>query len=99
LATFCSTTQTLTHPAFPQARIRTPLIVKLGAADLDKYLAEWFGPIAFVIATDRRTQSLAIARDAVKTHGALTLSCTRATRGDRPGDRLAEDAGVALSIN
>ena len=31
--------------------IRTPLIVKLDAADRDKYLDEWFGPIAFVIAT------------------------------------------------
>jgi acyl-CoA hydrolase len=27
----------------PAGAIRTPLIVKLGAADLDKYLAEWFG--------------------------------------------------------
>jgi phenylacetic acid degradation protein paaN len=93
-------TQTLTHPAFPQARIRTPLIVKLGAADLDKYLAEWFGPIAFVIATESTTQSLAIARDAVKTHGALTLSVY--SRSQEAIDRaieVAEDAGVALSIN
>jgi len=93
-------TQTLTHPAFPQARIRTPLIVKLGAADLDKYLAEWFGPIAFVIATESTTQSLAIARDAVKTHGALTLSVY--SRNQEAIDQaidVAEDAGVALSIN
>jgi phenylacetic acid degradation protein paaN len=93
-------TQTLTHPAFPQARIRTPLIVKLGAADLDKYLAEWFGPIAFVIATESTTQSLAIARNAAKTHGALTLSVY--SRNQEAIDRaieVAEDAGVALSIN
>ena len=93
-------TQTLTHPAYPEARIRTPLIVKLGAADLDKYLAEWFGPVAFVIATESTTQSLAIARDAVKTHGALTLSVySRDKVVIDKAIEVAEDAGVALSIN
>ena len=93
-------TQTLAHPAYPQARIRTPLIVKLGAADLDKYLAEWFGPIAFVIATESTTQSLAIARNAVKTHGALTMSVyARDKETIDKAIEVAEDAGVALSIN
>jgi len=93
-------TQTLTHPAYPEARIRTPLIVKLGAADLDKYLAEWFGPIAFVIATESTTQSLAIARNAVKTHGALTMSVyARDKETIDKAIEVAEDAGVALSIN
>jgi phenylacetic acid degradation protein paaN len=93
-------TQTLAHPLYPQATIRTPLIVKLDAADRDRYLAEWFGPVAFVIATDSTAESLAIARDAVKTHGALTLSAY--SRDDAVIDRaveVAEDAGVALSIN
>jgi phenylacetic acid degradation protein paaN len=93
-------TQTIAHPAFPQAVVRTPLIVKLDAADRDQYLSEWFGPIAFVIGTASTEESLAIARAAVKAHGALTLSLystdeavvTRAVE-------VAEDAGVALSIN
>jgi phenylacetic acid degradation protein paaN len=93
-------TQALTHPLYPQARIRTPLIVKLGAADGGRYLAEWFGPIAFVIATASTEESLTIARNAVKAHGALTLSVY--ARGKNVVDRaieVAEDAGVALSIN
>jgi len=92
--------QSVAHPAFPEAAIRTPLIVKLGAADRDKYLSEWFGPIAFVIATDSTTQSLAIAREAVKDHGALTFSLY-STRPDVVAQavEVAEDAGVALSIN
>ena len=93
-------TQTIAHPAFPQAVVRTPLIVKLDAADRDQYLSEWFGPIAFVIGTASTEESLAIARATVKAHGALTLSLystdeavvTRAVE-------VAEDAGVALSIN
>ena len=93
-------TQSIAHPAFPQANVRTPLIVKLDARDGDKYLSEWFGPIAFVIATDSTDQSLAIARDAVKRHGALTLSLysTDPKVVERAID-VAEDAGVALSIN
>jgi phenylacetic acid degradation protein paaN len=93
-------TQPVEHPLFPKARIRTPLIVKLGAADGDRYLAEWFGPISFVIATASTDESLAIARRAAATHGALTLSVysRRADVIERAVD-VAEDAGVALSIN
>jgi phenylacetic acid degradation protein paaN len=91
---------TIAHPSFPDANVRTPLIVRLDARDGDKYLAEWFGPIAFVVAPDSTEQSLAIARDAVKRHGALTLSLysTDVDVVERAID-VAEDAGVALSIN
>jgi hypothetical protein len=53
-----------------------------------------------VIATDSTDDSLAIARDAARGHGALTMS-VYATSDDviaRAID-VAEDAGVALSIN
>ncbi|CAG0959464.1 Aldehyde dehydrogenase [Burkholderiales bacterium] len=92
--------QAVRHPAFPGANVRTPLIVRLDASDGDKYLSEWFGPIAFVIATDSTDQSLSIARDAAKRHGALTLSLysTDPKVVDRAIE-VAEDAGVALSIN
>lgn len=93
-------TQAVAHPSYPGANVRTPLIVRLDARDGDKYLSEWFGPIAFVIATDSTDQSLSIARDAVKRHGALTLSLY--SSDPKVVDRaieVAEDAGVALSIN
>jgi phenylacetic acid degradation protein paaN len=93
-------TRTIEHPQFPEATIRTPLIVKLGKADRATYLNEWFGPIAFVIATDSTDDSLAIARDAVVGHGALTMS-VYSTRDDviQRAIEVAEDVGVALSIN
>ncbi len=100
LGTVVLDTQPLVHPLFPQARIRTPLVVKLTAANRDDYLAEWFGPIAFVIATGSTGQSLAIAGEAAKTHGALTMSVySRADEVIRWAIDVAEDAGVALSIN
>ena len=93
-------TRAIEHPAFPKAAIRTPLLVKLNATDRAKYLNEWFGPIAFVIATDSTDESLEIARDAVASHGALTLS-VYSTRDNVIAHAIdvAEDAGVALSIN
>jgi phenylacetic acid degradation protein paaN len=93
-------TQAIAHPVFPNATVRTPLIVKLTAADRATYLNEWFGPIAFVIGTESTDESLAIARDAVRGHGALTLS-VYSTSDDVIGEAIdvAEDAGVALSIN
>ena len=93
-------TQALAHPQYPQARIRTPLIVRLGAADRDKYLEEWFGPVAFAIATKDTAESLAIAKDAIERKGALTLAVY--STSDDVIERavgVAEDAGVALSIN
>ncbi len=92
--------QVITHPQFPEARIRTPLIVRLDAKDEAKYLKEWFGPIAFIIATDSTAQSLDIARRAVKQHGALTLSLySRNAQVVDEAIAVAEDTGVALSIN
>jgi phenylacetic acid degradation protein paaN len=100
LGTVVLDTQPIAHPAFPGATVRTPLIVRLRAADRAAYLNEWFGPIAFVISTESTAESLAIARDTVRGHGALTLS-VYSTNEDVIDEAIAvaEDAGVALSIN
>ena len=93
-------TRTIAHAQFPEATIRTPLIVKLEKADRATYMNEWFGPIAFVIATEGTAESLAIARDAVVGHGALTMAVYSTSDDviERAID-VAEDVGVALSIN
>lgn len=93
--------QTLEHPAFPNARIRTPLLLQLDAAkDVAKFSGEWFGPISFVIATDSTRQSLELAGSLAAQHGALTLSVYST---DEATIEAAHDAaiegGVALSIN
>ena len=100
LGTIALDTRAIAHAQYPEAIIRTPLIVKLSKADRATYLNEWFGPIAFVIATDGTADSLAIARAAVVGHGALTMS-VYSTRDDviERAIEVAEDVGVALSIN
>ncbi|KVK85006.1 aldehyde dehydrogenase [Burkholderia ubonensis] len=92
--------QALQHPAFPDARVRTPLVLQLDAADREKFTQEWFGPISFVIATDSTAQSLDLAGAIAAEHGSLTLS---AYSTDDAVIDAAHDAavrgGVALSIN
>jgi phenylacetic acid degradation protein paaN len=90
----------LAHAQFPQARVATPMLVKLDVKDEATYLKEWFGPISFVVATDGIEQSFAIARRAVRDHGALTLSLyAKDPAVIASAIALAEDEGVALSIN
>jgi phenylacetic acid degradation protein paaN len=93
-------THAVAHAQYEGATIRTPLMVKLTRADRATFLNEWFGPIAFVIATESTDDSLAIARDAVHGHGALTLAVYSTSQEviDRAVE-VAEDVGVALSIN
>ncbi|WP_261526374.1 phenylacetic acid degradation protein PaaN [Burkholderia multivorans] len=92
--------QTLQHPAFPDARVRTPLVLQLDVADREKFTQEWFGPISFVVATDSTAQSLDLAGEIAAEHGALTLSVY--STADDVIDAAHEAAvrgGVALSIN
>lgn len=91
--------KSLEHPQFPDARVRTPLMLRADAAD-SGIRQEWFGPIVFVVATDSTDHSIALARDTVVEQGALTLSAY--TTDDAVAERIrgaAERAGVSLSLN
>jgi phenylacetic acid degradation protein paaN len=93
--------QSLAHPAFPDAHVRSPLMLKLDVrTDAENFTREWFGPISFVIATDSTTQSLDLAGSIAAEHGALTFSVYST---DDAVINAAYDAairgGVALSIN
>ncbi len=82
----CSTRSRSRIRSTRRRRIRTPLVVRLDAADRDSYLAEWFGPIAFVIATDSTAQSLADRpRRGKDPRGADVLAVFEATTGSSSG--------------
>jgi phenylacetic acid degradation protein paaN len=90
----------VSHPSFPQARVRTPLIVQLDAADEEVYGSEYFGPISFVVGTDSTAESLEIFRRTVTEHGALTASVySISPHVLAAAEQAAIDAGVALSCN
>jgi phenylacetic acid degradation protein paaN len=98
---------TVIHPsaevadeAWPGATIRTPVIVRLDAADEKVYTREWFGPVSFVIATDSTQDSLRLFVETVRGHGALTASVYSSDPAVLDAAREAAlDAGVHLSEN
>ena len=88
------------HPQFPNAKIRTPLLLQIEAKEESKFMQELFGPIAFVIPTEDTEQSIGLARKGALEHGALTLSVY--STNDSVLTRtfaIAGEAGVALSCN
>ena len=90
----------ITHPEFPDATVRTPLIAAVDAADAEIYTHEWFGPISFVITTDSTDESISIYKVTVKAHGALTAA-VYSTSEDVVGaaEEATWEAGANLSIN
>lgn len=100
LGTVLRESETLVHPHFPNARVRSPLLMSIDADQQDTYMQELFGPISFVVKTDSSAQSIALATEAVKQHGAITLGCY--TTNETVQEQIEEAAiegGVALSSN
>lgn len=90
----------VTHPAYPDATVRTPTLVGLTAADTEVYEQECFGPVAYLVETADTDESIALFRDTVRRHGAMTASVysTSAEVVEQMRE-AALDAGVALSEN
>ncbi len=84
----------------PQARTATPLILAVEAADKAAYMEERFGPISFIVATANSAESIALATEAAREHGAITaaLYSTSEALIDQAAPEYAR-AGVALSVN
>jgi len=88
------------HPLFPEATVRTPVLIRLDAAEHDAYEHEHFGPIAFVIATSGTQQSLELLRRTAADRGAITASVYSTDESVLDAaEEVAMDAGVALSCN
>ncbi len=90
----------VTHPNFADAEVRSPVIVKVDAADTDVYMREMFGPIIYVVATQGTEQSLQLAKDSAIAHGALTwLVYTTDDDTMEAAIDAAVDAGVSVAFN
>ncbi|MET8678404.1 phenylacetic acid degradation protein PaaN [Streptomyces sp. NPDC004647] len=70
------------HPDFPDATVRTPVIVKLdgarkywedGADAEATYMSECFGPVSFAVAVDSAADAVALLRRTVREKGAMTV--------------------------
>lgn len=86
--------------AFPDAVMRTPIVVTVDADDGDGYLREMFGPIVFLVATDSTEHSLDLAKRSARTNGALTwLVYTTDDDVAAAAEDAAVNAGVSISFN
>ena len=88
------------HSQFPDARIRTPLILKVDGKDKATYSEERFGPISFLIATESTDDSMRLAKEVLEEQGAITLGVYSTSEAvlDQ-AEELAMDVKVALSCN
>ena len=88
------------HPYLPNARVRTPLVLKVSASEREIYAEERFGPIIYLVATEDREESISLMQETIQEQGAITA----AVYADDPEvqvqtEKAALSAGVSLSIN
>jgi phenylacetic acid degradation protein paaN len=100
LGTVLIPSRTLTHPAYPQARVRTPALVRVAADRVDTWGAECFGPVSFLVVTDTTEEALERMRRTVTARGALTAAVYSTDEKVVEAARaVAIESGVALSEN
>ena len=88
------------HPKYPQARMRTPLIVKLAGDDAANQNRKCFGPIVFLVPTRDTADSIARMQASAQANGAMTVSLYSRDRETIARTELAAaKAGVNLSVN
>ncbi|MDJ0953549.1 MAG: phenylacetic acid degradation protein PaaN [Acidimicrobiia bacterium] len=90
----------VTHPNFPAAEVRTPVIVQVAAANRDAYMREMFGPVIYVVATSGTEESLRLAKESAQQHGAITwLVYTTDEEVMESAIDAAVEAGVSVAFN
>jgi phenylacetic acid degradation protein paaN len=88
------------HPTYPDAVVRTPVVVAVDAADAAAYDEERFGPISFLVAADDTDHALELVRDLVARRGAITFGVhSREDKVRRRATGVAMDVGVSVSFN
>ncbi|WUR81516.1 phenylacetic acid degradation protein PaaN [Streptomyces phaeochromogenes] len=66
----------IANPEFPDAVVRTPVIVKLDGAKPDDqaaFMNECFGPVSFAVAVDSAADAVALLRRTISSKGAMTV--------------------------
>lgn len=88
------------NEVFPDARVRSPLVLRVDSSNYDLIAREWFGPIVFIVETESTEESIALASRIASERGAITAAIY-STNPDilNLAEEQAADAGVALSCN
>ncbi|MFE9404576.1 phenylacetic acid degradation protein PaaN [Streptomyces sp. NPDC006530] len=93
----------VTNPEFPDAVVRTPVIVKLDGAKPDAeavYLSECFGPVSFAVAVDSTADAVELLRRTVRDKGAMTVGAyTTSPEVESAVEDVCLDESAQLSLN
>lgn len=84
------------HPMFPEATIKTPIILKISSKDKDKFHNEHFGPVILLIETDSREDTLDVWSETVELHGAITAGVYSS---DEDYLEKVEDIAIEQKVN
>jgi phenylacetic acid degradation protein paaN len=92
--------RSVTHPAFADATVRTPLLLQLDLGDAEVYETECFGPVSYVISSPSTSDAIATFQRTTQEHGAMTAAVYSTDSDVIDAMRSAAlDAGVSLSEN
>lgn len=105
--------RSLEHPEFPGATVRTPVIVRVDAAEtgeegtaagdepaLAPYLAEHFGPVSFAVAVGSTAEAVTLLRRTVREQGAMTVAgYTTSPEVERLIEDVCLEERAQLSLN
>ncbi|ANW19200.1 phenylacetic acid degradation protein PaaN [Streptomyces clavuligerus] len=96
-------TRKIANPEFPDAVVRTPVIVKLDGAkpeDEAVFLSECFGPVSFAVAVDSAEAAVELLRRTVRDRGAMTVGAyTTSRETERAVEEVCLDESAQLSLN
>ncbi|GGX93738.1 phenylacetic acid degradation protein PaaN [Streptomyces anandii] len=91
------------NPDFPDAVVRTPVIVKLDGAKPDAeaaYMSECFGPVSFAVAVDSAAGAVELLRRTVREKGAMTVGAyTTDEEVEQAVQEVCLEEAAQLSLN
>ncbi|CAM5493734.1 phenylacetic acid degradation protein PaaN [Streptomyces aurantiogriseus] len=98
----------VSNPDFPDAVVRTPVIVKLdgarkyweGTDDEAAFMSECFGPVSFAVAVDSAADALDLVRRTVREKGAMTVGAyTTDEEVEEAVQEVCLEEAAQLSLN
>ncbi|MBK3580532.1 phenylacetic acid degradation protein PaaN [Streptomyces sp. MBT65] len=93
----------IANPDFPDAVVRTPVIVKLDGAKPDDeaaYMSECFGPVSFAVAVDSASDAVELLRRTVREKGAMTVGAYTTDEGvEKAVEEVCLEEAAQLSLN
>ena len=87
--------RTFENPMFKNARVATPVVIEVDGSKKEIFSKELFGPIALLIKTKNTDQSIELAQEMARQHGAI--SCGAYTTNEVVKEKIADEMSLAAT--